>query len=133
MKFNIFKNIGGGGDDPNPYSLLRKAASVYTSQQQIDRDNAFLKSFLQRHNAPKWDVENSVVARKVGDKIPFFQQSPLRAMQGSGLTDLPRGVTINDVVQTQDGYGFFHPQEGNWIPVDAQAIFQKYGNKKTTK
>lgn len=116
-----------GGEDP------KQPSGTYTSQQQIDKDNAFLKSFLQRKGASNWDVENSVVARKVGDKMPYFQRSPLRAMQGNGLTDLPRGVTINDVVQTQDGYGFFHPQEGNWIPVDAQAIFQKYGNKKSTK
>jgi hypothetical protein len=114
-----------GGEDPKQ--------PIYTSKQQIDKDNAFTKAFLQRHGAPQWQVENSVVGRNVGDKMPFFQQSPLRAMQGSGLTDLPRGVTINDVVQTQDGYGFFHPQEGNWIPVDAQAIFQKYGGNKSSK
>lgn len=122
MKIRIAKT--GGGEDP------KQPIKTYTSQEQINKDNAFVKDFLQRHGASNWDVNNSVVARRVGDKMPTWETNRLVPMRTNVLYDLPSGVTINDVVQTNEGYGFYHPQYGNWIPVDPQAIFQKYGQPK---
>lgn len=115
----------GGGDDP------KKKPAVYTSQAQIDKDNQFAKDFLTRHNAPQYYITNGVVARDIGDPVvKFTGDTP--TPRPAGQTTLPFGVSINDVEHTSEGYGYWHPQNGNWVPVDSQAIYSKYGAKPVT-
>jgi len=118
----------GGGEDPKAPSK-----KVYTSQEQINRDNNFAKDFLARHGAPQYFVNNAVVARKVGDPmVQFVDQTgrPSTMLKPVLQTMLPMGVSINDVFQTKDGtYGYLHPQQGSFVQVDPQAIYQKYGKK----
>lgn len=114
----------GGGEDPKPKS----AKPVYTSQEQINKGNAFARDFLERHGAPQYFINNSVVARKVGDPIPqFIGQGGTNADRQPAQTKLPSGVSVNDVFQNQDKqYGYIHPQNGNWVQVDPQAIYSNY-------
>lgn len=121
------KNIGGGGEEP-------KSKNVYTSQDQINKDNDFVRKFLTRKGAPSWLANNSVVARNIGDPVPQFVYSngkPTNIDNPNLQTTLPNGIGINDVFQTKDGtYGYMHPQQGTFIQVDPQAIYGKYGGKK---
>ncbi len=120
--------IVGGGDEPP-----KSKGKVYASQQQINKDNDFARDFLSRHGAPQYYINNTVVARKVGDPIPQFigqDGQPIKDKGKNLQTTLPNGVSINDVIKTDSGYGFMHPQQGNWVEVDPQAIYQKYGSKK---
>jgi hypothetical protein len=129
MKNTRLSAMLGGGEDPP-----KKTGSVYTSQQQINKDNNFAKDFLARHGAPSYFVNNAVVARKVGDPVvQFVDQTgrPSNVLKPLLQTMLPNGVSINDVFQTKDGtYGYLHPQQGTFIQVDPQAIYSRYGLKK---
>lgn len=120
----ISKKYSGGGEEP-------PKKNVYTSRQQIERDNEWVRNFLARKNAPM--AETSVVARDIGDPVPKF--SYLSGGQPTSKpvlqTALPLGVSVNDVFQTSEGtYGYYHPQQGTFIQVDPQAIYSRYGAKK---
>ncbi len=121
-------NVGGGEDPKEP------SKKVYTSQQQITNDNNALRSLLLRQGAPSYLVSNSVVARKIGDPIPQYAYpsgKPYMVDRPILQTSLPMGVSVNDVFQTKDGtYGYLHPQQGTFIQIDPNAIYQKYGKKK---
>ena len=113
------------GDDPP------KKKAVFTSQVQIDQANTFLRDLLRRQGVDETQIMNTYAGRNIGDAIPEFvtngqQNTTPRA------TNLPSGVTINDVVSSQQGYGYFHPQEGTWIPVDISAVTQRYGQNKSS-
>lgn len=116
---------GLGGEDPTQ----PKKKAVFTSQEQINKANEFVRDLLRRQNVDTFNVENTYVAKKVGDPMPewVFNGVPYNTNRA---TDLPYGVKISDVVDTQEGYGYFHPQNGNWVPVDINAITAKYGKKK---
>lgn len=126
-KIKITKSTKGGEDPP-------KKSTVYTSHEQIAADNNFARNFLARHGAPQYLVNNSVVARNIGDPIPQFEYpngKPSILDKPILQTELPFGVTIKDVVQVQGGkYGYYHPQNGNFVQVDPQAIYLKYGGGK---
>ena len=118
----MMMNIGGG-EEP-------KGKKVYTSQEQINKDNAYLREMLLRKGAPQFLAKNSVVARNVGDQIPQYEYAngkPSNVGKPVLQTTLPSGVSINDVFQDNSGrYGYFHPQQGTWVQVDQDAIYQKY-------
>jgi hypothetical protein len=122
MKIKV--KVKGGEDPPKK--------NVYTSQKDIDRDNAFVKDFLTRHGDP--NASRMVVARDIGDAIPKFitpDGRPAIVNKPILQTVLPLGVSINDVFQTKEGqYGYYHPQQGTFIQVDPQAIYSRYGGKK---
>lgn len=122
---NLLGSFGGGGEDP-------PKKKVYTSQKDIDRDNLWLRDFLTRHGAP--GANNMVVARDIGDPMPKFitpDGKPYQVDKPLLPTTLPFGVSINDVYQTNEGqYGYMHPQNGNFVQVDPQAVYSKYGAKK---
>lgn len=122
---NLSGIIGGGGEEPKPKK------DVYTSKEQINRDNKFARDFLTRKGAPSWLANNSVVARNVGDPMPQFVYQGTPPVTTTLQTSLPNGVSVEDVFQTNEGqYGYLHPQQGTFIQVDPQAIYQKYGAKK---
>ncbi len=116
----------GGGEDPK----ANPSKKVYTSQDQITKDNAALRNLLYRQGATPFLVNNSVVARKVGDPIPQYEYPngrPPNVDRPVLQTTLPMGVSINDVFQTKGGvYGYMHPQEGTFVQVEPNAIFSKY-------
>lgn len=115
---------GIGGDEP-------PKKNVYTSQQQIDRDNAWARNLLARQNAPGFLVNNSVVARKVGDPIPqFVVQGTPPLTPNNRKTDLPKGVTVDDIINDNGNYGYIDPVYGAFVAVDPQAIYSKYKSKK---
>lgn len=118
---NLLGSFGGGGDEP-------PKKGVYTSRKDIDRDNNFVKDFLARHGVPM--ANQMVVARNIGDQIPQFVTPDGRLYQVDRpqlQTTLPKDVSINDVFQTKEGtYGYMHPQNGNWVQVDPQAVYTKY-------
>jgi len=118
-----------GGEDPKE----KPSKPVYTSQALINKDNAFAKDFLARHGAPSYFVNNAVVARKIGDPVvQFVDQNGRPKIVDKPIlqTVLPMGVSVNDVFQTKEGtYGYLHPQQGSFVQVDPQAIYQKYGKK----
>lgn len=121
---NIAQSIGGGGEDP-------PKKNVYTSQKEINKDNTWVQDFLMRKGAPMANM--TVVARDIGDAKPKFVYSGGSVQPDKPLlqTVLPMGVSVNDVYQTNEGqYGYYHPQNGNWVQVDPQAIYSKYGGKK---
>jgi len=125
----VMKSIGGGGGGEEP-----KKKGVYTSRQEIDKDNQFAKDFLTRHNAPSYFANNAVVARNIGDpKVQFeYANGKPSVINSPALqTSLPFGVSVNDVFQTNQGtYGYMHPQNGSFVQVDPQSIYSKYGGKK---
>lgn len=129
MKLRV--NGGGGGDEPKP-----KKSPTYTSRAEIDKDNAFLREFMKRRNVDPYLVSNSYVARDIGDTKPSVILSGTPPA-GGGIplaTELPFGVGLGDVIDTQDGYGFYHPQNGTFVPVNMDAILMKYGQpQKQTK
>ncbi len=118
-----------GGEDPKAPSK-----KVYTSQEQINADNNALRSLLYRQGAPSFLASNSVVARKVGDPIPQYDYpngKPSMVDRPILQTTLPLGVSVDDVFQSKGGaYGYMHPQQGTFVQVDPNAIYQKYGKKK---
>lgn len=119
--------LRGGGEEPKP----KPKKGTYTSREQIERDNKWVRDFLLRKGAPM--AETSVVARDIGDPMPKFVAPGGRpAMVDKPIlqTALPMGIGINDVFQTSEGtYGYYHPQQGTFIQVDPQAIYMKYGKK----
>lgn len=125
MSVNIFRNLGGGEEPP-------KKGESFKSQQEIAAANNWVRDLLARQNADPYLVQNSVVARNVGDSIPAFIQRGTRPAMVQRATTLPFGISINDVVETNEGYGYYDNQSGRFIPVDAQAIFGRYG-KQTSK
>ena len=123
MKTTRLRASLGGGEDP-------KTTKKYTSQAEINADNKWVQDFLLRHGAPM--ASQTVVGRDIGDVKPKFVTA-LNSIQPDRptlQTMLPMGVSINDVFQTKEGiYGYYHPQQGTFIQVDPQAIYQKYGKK----
>jgi hypothetical protein len=122
---NTMAGVIGGGEDPKDSKPSKK---VYTSQDQITKDNTALRDLLFRQGAPSYLVNNSVVARKVGDPIPQYEHpNGIMPDNQSRQTTLPNGVSVNDVFQTRDGqYGYMHPQQGTFVAVEPNAIFSKY-------
>lgn len=127
MSIAVLKPIGGG-EDPKD----KPSKKTYTSQAQINRDNEWVRAFLARRGA--LGAQTAVVARNIGDPMPkFITPNGRPAVVDKPLlqTVLPMGVSVNDVFQTNEGlYGFYHPQNGTFVQVDPQAIYQKYGGKK---
>ncbi len=123
---SMIMKLGIGGEDPKD----KPSKKVYTSQDQITKDNSTLRNLLFRQGAPSFLANNSVVARKVGDPIPQYEYPngrPSNIDRPVLQTTLPMGVSINDIFQTKEGrYGYMHPQEGNFIQVEPNAIFSKY-------
>lgn len=120
--------LNGDPVDPKPRQ------KVFTSQAEITAANQELRTQLARQKAPKYFVENSVVANKIGDPYPIFQADPNKA--GANVpkaNTLPFGVTVDDVVNTQSGHGYYHPQNGNFVPVDANSIYAQYKPKIPVK
>ena len=114
----------GGGEEP-------KSKNVYTSQKDINKDNAWVRDFLLRKGAPM--ASQAVVARDIGDAKPKFvmQQGSVQPDRPKLQTTLPMGINIDHVFQNQNGqYGYQHPTEDYFVQVDPQAIYQKYGAKK---
>lgn len=127
-KIRITKG-GGGGETPPA------KGSVYTSQEEINKANKFARDFLARRNSPDYFVRNAVVARKVGEPVVPFVRVGANVPDTSNLaTELPMGVTVDDVFGTSDGqYGYYHPQHGNFVPVNLEAILSKYKSTPVTK
>lgn len=128
-KIRITKG-GGGGETPPA------KGSVYTSQEEINKANEFARNFLMRKNVDPYFARNAIVASKIGDPKIRFETTGLQPAPLSLATELPMGVSVDDVVSTKGGYGFFHPQTGNFVPVDMDAILTKYKSApiaKTTK
>lgn len=117
----------GGGDEPKP------KRSLYKSREEINRDNQFLRDFLARRNVQGFLLQNSVTGRNIGDTKPIWEYQGAQMSQRPQLTELPMGVGLKDIELTKDGYGFWHPQSGNFVPVNMEAITMKYGRPKPTK
>lgn len=119
------KTLKDGGEDPP------KDKKVFKSIAEINAANEYARALLRRQNVKPSLIAETVVARNIGDKVPTWEvygnppSAPI-----ARATFLPTGVTLNDVINTKDGYGYYHPQNGNWIPVDISAITQKYGQNK---
>lgn len=113
------------------YKTFQQGGNVFTSQEQISKANEDLRAMLTRQNAPQYLASNSVVARNVGDAKPTWSYPNGMPPQDSApkASTLPFGVDINQIQNTQDGYGYIHPQNGNFVKVDANTIYSKYGQK----
>lgn len=126
---------GGTMGDKKPTGTVTTTlpASRYNSEEEIAKDNKFARDFSRRHSSNEYLNENTVVARNVGDpKVQFVDQNGKLVSHNSPKlgTTLPGGVSINDVFQTSEGqYGYYHPQNGTFNPVDSQAIYSRYGQK----
>lgn len=121
MSVDIFRNLGGGDE---PKKKKPQSTGVYTTQEQVDRDRAFLRSLFQRQGASQWDIENSHTGR-VGDKMPMWEYLG-NARPEPRLQYLPKGKTLKDLIQTKNGYAVFDDVSGGLKYVDEQAIFQRY-------
>lgn len=118
------------GDVVREYRMQQGGAPVFQSQEQINARNANLRALLARQNEDPYFVLNAVEARKVGDPIPQYIGDVNRTPTALA-TSLPSGVTPSMVEQTREGYGYFHPQQGTFVPVDPNAIFSSsMANKK---
>lgn len=113
------------------YKTFQQGGNVFTSQEQITKANEDLRAMLTRQNAPQYLASNSVVARNVGDAMPTWSYPNGMPPQDATpkAATLPYGVDINQVQNTQEGYGYFHPQNGNFVKVDPSAVYGKYGQK----
>lgn len=121
MATTKIKIVKGGGEDPPAKK------NVYTSQEQINKANEFARAFLQRRNAPEFLAKNTVVARNIGDPVVPFERVGAAVNTENLQTVLPTGIRVEDVVSTKDGqYGYFHPQNGNFVPVNIDAILGRY-------
>jgi len=120
----MMTNIGGG-EEPKP------SKEKFKNQKEINDWNAWTQNFLIRKGAPM--AYQTVVGRDVGDAKPNFvySQGSVQPDRPMLQTTLPKDVPISEVFQNQDGqYGYLHPQQGNWVQVDPQSIYSKYGSKK---
>lgn len=122
----------------NPYKFAgeivrefpMQTGGFFTSQQQIVDANEAERAKLRGKNVDPWLANNTVVGRRVGDPIPQYEYPQgMPQPQAPRATSLPFGVTIDKVINTQEGYGYEHPQNGNFVLVDPQAIYNKYGQK----
>lgn len=125
----------------NPYrfegDIVREfpmqTGGFFENAQQINDANEAERAKLRAKRVSPWLANNTVVARNPGDPIPqyYYPNGQLAQPEAPRATTLPSGVNINMIENTQQGYGYFHPQNGNFVVVDPQAIYQRYGQKPT--
>src|SRR6187399_568880 len=126
----------GGGEDPIPPK--KKVAPVYGPDVFGSEDELYKANQQARFDALRkidpndkdqvWLAQNTVVGRRVGDAKPKYVGDVGRTTMPRATT-LPYGVTIDDIENTSDGYGYWHPQNGNFVTVDPAAIYGRYGAK----
>lgn len=126
---------GGDPTDPKPKPVVRTLIPGQTTVQnekQMNDVNEWTKNFEARHGGNPYFVTNAVQVRKVGDTLaPFVGDVPPEPVKRQ--TTLPPGITPNMVENTSEGYGYWHPQNGNFIPVDMQAIAPAKNTKSLPK
>lgn len=116
---------------PKPRTLIPGMTTVPDEKAMKDV-NAWTKDFESRHGGNPYFVNNAVQVRKVGDPLaPFVGDVPPEPVKKQ--TVLPRGITQDMIVDTTEGYGYYHPQEGTFVPVDMQAAFPAAKSKSLPK
>jgi hypothetical protein len=128
---------GGIGDPPVKKSTVPEyGADRFQSYGQLnawnEKQRAKIRTQVDMTDPDQaWLANNTVGGRKPGDLIPKYVGDVGRTTVPRATT-LPSGVTIDQIENTSDGYGYWHPQNGNFIVVDPAAIFGRYGAKTKT-
>jgi len=116
--------LTGGGEEPKPVKKKPYNPNVYNTEDEIQAANQQAKGIIGRRvnmddPTQAYLANNAVVARKVGDpRVPFIYPQGRPANVENLPTRLPPGITIDQVENTSEGYGYWHPQNGNFIKVD---------------
>jgi len=125
-KMYAYGGVIGGEDPVKPVTPAK-----YLNQKEVDADVNVAKGILTRQNADPYFI-NNVKVGYVGDpKIKFVGDTNQATINRA--TTLPKDISFDMLENTSEGYGYYHPQEGTFIPVDMQAITMKYGKKTATK
>ncbi len=116
-----------GDEDP------KKKAKVFKTQAEVNAANRLAKKFAEREGHPM--AQDVYVGRKPGDPEPPFIDYKTggefvpNMVSGKKMYDLPKGLSIEDVLNVDGQYGYIDPVQGNFVAVDAPTIFSKYGKK----
>lgn len=119
------RKVFGGGDDPNKPPATK---TTFSTQAEVNAANLHAKRFALDHGLVSG--EETYVAKKPGDALPFVRYSGLPLPPGGGkqlARTVPSGITMNDIKGDGSAYWYEDPHNGNVVDINPGTVFPKFG------
>jgi hypothetical protein len=110
-----------------------QTGGIIENNKQLLDVNALAKRIAIKNGASSFLAGETFAARNVGDPVPQFvyPNGQIATPPQTLPRVLPSGVPISAVYNTSEGYGYDHPQNGNFVKVDPN-IYAAYNKQKVT-